>query len=329
MTTTHDLLVVPAGSSPDLAPLRELTPVRLVRPEDPRLARALCDADGLIVWDGFDARIAQAWESAAPQRLRWVHTSSAGPDRLLFPALREHASTLTCSRGVLDTDIAEYVLACVLGFLKDLPTTVRLQGEHRWQHRETAGLAGRSALVVGAGSIGTEVARLFSALGVRVDGIVRSPRPAVAPFGSFSGPETLADVVGDHDLVLVTAPLSESTRGLLSREVVRRMRPGTIVVNVGRGPVVDEDALLEALQERRIGGVALDVWTREPLAADSPWWDTPGALVSPHLAGDAAGFTARLELLLLEQVRRFVAGGPLRHVVDKEHGYVTTPTVAS
>ena len=329
MTTTHDLLVVPAGSSPDLAPLREITPVRLVRPEDPRLTRALTDADGLIVWDGFDARIARAWESAAPQRLRWVHTSSAGPDRLLFPASREHASTLTCSRGVLDTDIAEYVLACVLGFLKDLPTTVRLQGEHRWQHRETAGLAGRSALVVGAGSIGTEVARLFSALGVRVDGIVRSPRPAVAPFGSFSGPETLADVVGDHDLVLVTAPLSESTRGLLGREVVRRMRPGTIVVNVGRGPVVDEDALLEALQERRIGGVALDVWTREPLAVDSPWWDAPGALVSPHLAGDAAGFTARLELLLLEQVRRFVAGEPLRHVVDKEHGYVTTPTVAS
>lgn len=107
------------------------------------------------------------------------------------------------------------------------------------------------------------------------------------------------------------------------------MRPGTIVVNVGRGPVVDEDALLEALQERRIGGVALDVWTREPLAADSPWWDVPGALVSPHLAGDTVGFTARLELLLRDQVARFVAGEPLRHVVDKEHGYVTAPTVAS
>lgn len=328
MSAPHDLLLVPVGSTPDPAPLRALTDVRVLAPDDPGLPAALAAADGVVVWDGFDQRIARAWEAAAPQRVRWVHTSSAGPDRLLFPALREHPSTLTCSRGVLDTDIAEYVLTCVLALLKDLPGTVRLQDAHRWQHRQTRSLAGRRALVVGAGSIGTRTAELFTALGVRVDGIVRSARPATAPFGSLTGPGTLADVVGDHDLVLVAAPLSEATRGLVSREVVRRMRPGTIVVNVGRGPVVDEDALLEALQEQRIGGVALDVWTHEPLPADSPWWRTPGALVSPHLAGDAEGFGHRLEELLAGQVRRFVAGEPLQHVVDKEHGYVVTPTVA-
>jgi phosphoglycerate dehydrogenase-like enzyme len=326
---TPELVLVPVGSSPIRAPLDALARVHVLAPDAPELPGALARADGLIVWDGFDEAIARAWEAAAPQGLRWVHTSSAGPDRLLFPALRAHPAVLTCSRGVLDTDIAEYVLACVLGLLKDLPRTVQLQSEHRWQHRGTRSLAGRRALVVGAGSIGTRIGELFAALGVTVDGIVRSPRPPVAPFRSFSGPEELAGVVGDHDLVLVAAPLSESTRGLVGRDVVARMRPGTIVVNVGRGPVVDEDALLEALQDGRIAGVALDVWSHEPLAADSPWWDTPGALVSPHLAGDAEGFSHRLELLLLDQVRRFVAGDPLRHVVDKQHGYVATPTVAS
>ncbi|ABS01830.1 D-2-hydroxyacid dehydrogenase [Kineococcus radiotolerans] len=328
MTGTHDVLIVPVGSAPDPAPLRELTDVRVVDPHDPALPAALAAADGLVVWDGSSPALERAWEAADPRRLRWVHTSSAGPDRLLFPALRAHPCVLTCSRGVLDTDIAEYVLACVLALLKDLPRTVALQAGHRWLHRGTRSLAGRRALVVGAGSIGTRTAKLFSALGVHVDGIVRTPRPAAAPFGSLSGPQSLPEVVGDYDLVLVTAPLSEATRGLVSREVVARMRPATIVVNVGRGPVVDEDALLEALQENRISGVALDVWATEPLPADSPWWDLPGALVSPHLAGDAEGFTDRLEELLREQVRRFAVGEPLHHVVDKTHGYAVAPTVA-
>ena len=327
MSAPH-VLVVPVGSAPDPAPLRELTDVRVVRPGDPGLPAALAAADGLVVWDGFDGRIASAWEAGDPRRLRWVHTSSAGPDRLLFPALRAHPGVLTCSRGVLDTDIAEYVLACVLALLKDLPRTLALQAEHRWQHRGTRGLAGRRALVVGAGSIGTRTAQLLAALGVHVDGVVRTPRPAAAPFGSLFGPDALPGVVGDYDLVLVTAPLSAATRGLVGRGVVARMRPGTIVVNVGRGPVVDEDALLESLREKRIGGVALDVWTTEPLPADSPWWDVPGAIVSPHLAGDAEGFTDRLEDLLREQVRRFAAGEPLLHVVDKTHGYAVAPTVA-
>lgn len=328
-TRRPNVLVVPVGSSPGLEPLRELTDIEVREPGDPALALALSAADGLIVWDGFDDRIADAWTTTDPRRLRWVHTSSAGPDRLLFPALRAHPSVLTCSRGVLDADIAEYVLACVLGFLKDLPGTVRFQTEHRWQHRETRSLAGSRALVVGAGSIGTRTAQLFDALGVHVDGVVRSARAASAPFGALFGPDDLPRVVGDYDHVLVAAPLSEATRGLVSADVVAAMKPGATVVNVGRGPVVDEDALLAALQAGRLSGVALDVWTAEPLPADSPWWDTPGALVSPHLAGDSAGFTERLEVVLREQVQRFVTGSDLLHVVDKEHGYAITPTVTA
>jgi phosphoglycerate dehydrogenase-like enzyme len=322
-----DVLVVPAGSCPRLEPLRELAGVRVVEPTDPALSQALSQTDAVVVWDGSHPALEPAWDAADLSRLRWVHTSSAGPDRLLFRGMREHPSVLTCSRGVLDTDIAEYVLTCVLGFLKDLPGTVRFQTEHRWQHRVTRSLAGTRALVVGAGSIGTATARLFAALGVQVDGVVRSARPATAPFGELLGPEDLPQVVGRYDHVLVAAPLSEATRGLVSAEVVAAMRPGATVVNVGRGPVVDEDALLAALQGGRLSGVALDVWSREPLAADSPWWDTPGAIVSPHLAGDSEGFEERLEALLRDQLRRFVSGEELLHVVDKEHGYAVAPTV--
>ncbi len=323
------ILVVPVGSTPDVAPLHALADVEVRGPEDAGLPDALARADGLVAWDGVHPALERAWALADPRRLRWVHTSSAGPDRLLFPALRAHPCVLTCSRGVLDTDIAEYVLAGVLAVLKDLPGTVRRQAEHRWEHRTTRSLAGTRALVVGAGSIGTRVGQVFAALGVAVDGVVRTPRPATAPFGRLFGPGDLARVAGDYDHLLVTAPLSEATRGLVDHRVVDALRPGAVVVNVGRGPVVDEDALLRALRAGRLGGVVLDVWAREPLPAGSPWWDEPGAVVSPHLAGDAAGFRERLEALLHEQVRRFVTRAELLHVVDKEHGYAITPTVSA
>lgn len=321
------ILVVPVGSVPDVAPLHALADVEVLVPDDTGLPDALARADGLVVWDGMHPALERAWAVAVPRRLRWVHTSSAGPDRLLFPALRDHPCVLTCSRGVLDADIAEYVLASVLAVLKDLPGTVHRQAEHRWEHRTTRSLAGSRALVVGAGSIGTRVGQVFAALGVAVDGVVRTPRPATAPFGRLVGPGDLARVAGDYDHLLVTAPLSEATRGLVDARVVDALRPGAVVVNVGRGPVVDEDALLRALRSGRLGGVVLDVWAREPLPADSPWWDEPRAVVSPHLAGDAEGFTGRLEALLHEQVRRFVTRAELLHVVDKEHGYAIAPTV--
>lgn len=322
MSDPH-VLVVEVGGAPAPRALEGFD-TRSLSADDPELVRAIGQADGLVVWDGASPAFRTAFEEAAAAglpRLQWVHTTSAGPDRLLFPALRDHPSTLTCSRGVLDRDMAEYVLGCVLAFLKDLTTTVRRQTEHRWDYRPTRGLAGRRALVVGAGSIGTAIAEVFSALRVEVDGVVRSPRPATAPFGALFGSDRLAEVVGGYDLVLVVAPLTEATRGLVGADVVAAMRPGTIVVNVGRGPVVDEAALLAGLREGRLGGVALDVFSTEPLGADSPWWDEPGAIVSPHMAGDTDGFEDRLADRLAEQLERFTTGSDLLHVVDKHAGY--------
>lgn len=323
MSDAH-VVVVEVGGAPAPAALVGYD-TRSLPVDDPALPGAVAEADGLVVWDGATPAFHAAFEEAAAAtglpRLRWVHTSSAGPDRLLFPALREHPSTLTCSRGILDRDIAEYVLAGVLALLKDLPTTVRLQTTRTWRHRTTRGLRGRRALVVGAGSIGTSTAGLFAALGVPVDGVVRSTRPSAPPFGRFLGPDELVGAVGGYDLVLVTAPLTADTRGLVGPDVVAAMAPGTIVVNVGRGPVVDEDALLAALRAGHLGGVVLDVFATEPLPADSGWWDAPGAIVSPHLAGDADGFDGRLAERLTEQLERFSTGADLLDVVDKGVGY--------
>lgn len=324
MSDPH-VLVVEVGGAPDPAALAGHD-TRSLAADDPALVDALARADGLVVWDGSSAAFRAAFEAAVERtgglpRLRWVHTTSAGPDKLLFPALRDHPGTLTCSRGVLDRDIAEYVLGCVLALLKDLTTTVRLQAAHRWQHRLTRGLRGRRALVVGAGSIGTAVAEVFAALGVPVDGVVRTPRPARPPFGRFLGPGELAGAVGAYDLLLVVAPLTAATRGLVGADVVAATAPGTIVVNVGRGPVVDEDALLAALRSGHLGGVALDVFAAEPLPAGSRWWDEPRAIVSPHLAGDAVGFEDRLADRLAEQLARFATGADLLHPVDKQAGY--------
>lgn len=329
MTDRLDLLVIADAADPELDALDSRATVRRLHPASGGLAAALAEADVLVVWNcvvpGLEAAFTEALAATGGlPRLRWVHTTSAGPDRLLFEGLVAHPATLTCSRGVLDGDVAEYVLTCVLALLKDVPATVRLQGASRWRHRRTRSLAGTRGLVVGAGSIGTATGRLLAAVGVAVDGIVREPRPAEAPFGSLHAPDELAGVVGDYDVVVVTAPLTAATEGLVSAEVIAAMKPSAVFVNVGRGPVVDEDALLTAVKRGRLSGVALDVFTVEPLPADSPWWDEPRALVSPHLAGDSEDFLQRLQGLLLAQLERFAAGEELAHVVDGQQGDATS-----
>ncbi|NIZ92596.1 D-2-hydroxyacid dehydrogenase [Kineococcus rubinsiae] len=329
MTDRPDLLVIADAADPELDALASRAQVRRLHPASNGLAAALAEADAVVVWNcvvpGFEASFDEALAATGGlPRLRWVHTTSAGPDRLLFPGLLGHPATLTCSRGVLDVDMAEYVLTCVLALLKDVPATVRLQGASRWRHRRTRSLAGTRGLVVGAGSIGTATGRLLDAMGVSVDGVVREPRPAAAPFGALHAPGDLASIVGEYDVVVVTAPLTTATEGLVSAEVIAAMKPSAVFVNVGRGPVVDEEALLTAVKRGRLSGVALDVFTVEPLPADSPWWDEPRAIVSPHLAGDSEDFLLRLQGLLLEQLQRFTAGEELLHVVDAEHGYATS-----
>ena len=286
---------------------------------DRALARGLAEAEVLLVWDFRSAKLRDAWPAA--RRLRWVHVAGAGVDTVLFPELASSRVILTNSRGVFDQAIAEYVLGLMLVFAKDFATTFELQRRHVWRHRATEHLRGQTLLVVGAGGIGRTIGRLARCAGMRVSGVARTAR-ADRDLGRIAAVRDLPDVVGQADYVVIATPLTPKTKGLFGAAAFRRMRPTARLINVGRGPVVDEAALLRALRSRRIAGAALDVFMQEPLPPGHPFWDAPGLIVSPHMCGDFRGWTSALSQLFVENYRRWRRGMPLLNVVDKTLGFV-------
>ena len=259
---------------------------------------------------------------AAP-RLRWFHTISAGVDPLLIPELFQHDVILTNNTGAYDVPIAEFVIATIFAAAKRLPEHLRNQREHRWREGPTpqhVELRDAILVIVGMGSIGTELARLTRALGMRVIGVRRSPRPDQS-VERLVTPDRLVEVCREADYVAITAALTNETRGLVSREVIAAMKPTAWLVNIARGPIVDEAALLEALRERRIAGAAIDAWWVEPLAPDSPWWDLDNVIITPHRSNSSPKLRDRSLELFGENLRRFQRGEPLLNVVDKTLGY--------
>ncbi|GAA2307896.1 D-2-hydroxyacid dehydrogenase [Actinomadura luteofluorescens] len=301
-----------------------LARIRYVR--ETELAKALPGADVLFVWDFLSDALAGAWpESGGP---RWVHIASAGVDRLMFPGLTHSDTIVTNSRGVFDEPIAEYVLGLVLAFAKDLHTTLRLQGERRWRHRETERVTGARALVVGTGPIGRAIGRRLSAAGLTVSGAGRTARDADPDLGVVHPMERLGEALAEADYVVLAAPLTPQTRKMIDAAALERMRPSARLVNVGRGGLVAEDDLVEALRAGRIAGAALDVFEDEPLPESSPLWDLPNVIVSPHMSGDVVGWRDELVRLFADNLGRYVSGRPLRNVVDKRLGYVGSERAA-
>lgn len=285
------------------------------------LARRLPDADVLFLWDFFSPAVRTAW--TAPDRLRWLHVASAGVDSLLFPELVQSDVVVTNSRGVFDRPIAEYVLSCVLAFAKDLPTTLELQRGRSWRHRETEMIEGQRVAVVGTGSIGRAIARLLRAAGMDVVGVGRTAREGDEDFASVYAAGQLSAVLPQVDYVVIAAPLTDATRGMFGAAAFAAMKPTARLVNIGRGPIVDEDALADALRGGRLAGAALDVFEVEPLPRQSPLWqETPGVIVSPHMSGDAVGWLDRLAALFETNFLRWRRGEPLLNVVDKRLGFV-------
>ncbi|NYD51239.1 phosphoglycerate dehydrogenase-like enzyme [Actinomadura luteofluorescens] len=302
-----------------------LARIRYVR--ETELAKALPGADVLFMWDFLSDALAGAWpESGGP---RWVHIASAGVDRLMFPGLTHSDTIVTNSRGVFDEPIAEYVLGLVLAFAKDLHTTLRLQGERRWRHRETERVTGSRALVVGTGPIGRAIGRRLSAAGLAVSGAGRTARDADPDLGVVHPMERLGEALAEADYVVLAAPLTPQTRKMIDAAALERMRPSARLVNVGRGGLVAEDDLVEALRAGRIAGAALDVFEDEPLPASSPLWDLPNVIVSPHMSGDVVGWRDELVRLFADNLGRYVSGRPLRNVVDKRLGYVGSERAAT
>ncbi len=291
-----------------------------------QLPEALSGAHALFVWDLFSEAVTAAWPKA--DRLRWVHAATAGVDNLMFDGLVESGVTVTNSRGVFDQPIGEYVLGLVLSFAKDLPGSHDLQRQRVWRHRETERIGGRRALVIGTGPIGRAIARQLTAAGMRVKGAGRTPREHDPDFGTVVRAEldsqspNLRDALPRADYVVVAAPLTDATRGLVNAEVLDLMRDTARLINIARGPLVVEDDLVEAVRRGAVGGAALDVFNSEPLPESSPLWDLPGVIVSPHMSGDVVGWRSALVDLFTDNLDRFLRGRELRNVVDKRRGYV-------
>jgi len=307
---------------PGIERLEDLVTVRYATDGDngEDLVDALPGADVLLVWDFRSSALAKAWPVA--DSLRWVHAASAGVNHVLSPEVVASEVVVTNSRGVFDEPMAEYVLAMALALAKDLPTTLARQGERRWHHRETERLGGRRALVAGTGPIGRAIGRKLSAVGMTVTGLGRTARATDPDLGVVLPMAALPDVLPEVDYVVLAAPLTDATRGMIDAPALAAMKPTARLVNVGRGPLVVEDDLVGALRAGRLAGAALDVFADEPLPADSPLWDLPNVIVSPHMSGDVVGWRSELVALFSDNLTRYLDGRPLRNVVDKAHGYV-------
>ena len=293
---------------------------RIVAAQEDDLAQ-LSDAE--VAFGGWSVDRLRAVLAGMP-RLRWVHTFSAGVDRYVPELSRHEHILLTNNSGAYDIPIAEHVIAMIFAAAKRVPEHLAAQARHEWQRESPhAEIRDATLVILGLGSIGTELARLAAGVGMRVIGIRRDARAdrQVPGVERILPPDRLAEAAREADYLAVAAPLTERTKGVVSAEILRALKPTAWVINIARGPIVDEAALAVALAEKRIGGAALDVFDTEPLPADSPLWSLDNAIITPHISNSSPGLRQRSLALVTENVRRFKAGEPLLNLVDRAIGY--------
>nr|WP_296772201.1 D-2-hydroxyacid dehydrogenase [Rhodococcus sp. (in: high G+C Gram-positive bacteria)] len=284
------------------------------------LGDAVPGADVLLLWDFFSPAVRNVWDLC--DSLKWIHIAAAGVDSLMFDELVESDVLVTNSRGIFDRPIAEFVLGQILAFAKDSARSAGLQHRKIWKHRETQRIDTAHAMIVGTGAIGRETARLLRAVGMSVSGVGRTARTGDADFGEVYASADLSSVIEGVDYLVLLAPLTDATRGLVDESVLEAATPGMRVINVGRGELLDVGALLAGLRSGRIGGAALDVFDVEPLPQDSELWTTENVVITPHMSGDAAGWRGRLADLFVANFARYNRAEPLANVVDKRLGFV-------
>ncbi len=322
MSTKPAIAVLTAadeGWPPGLEALEGAAELKLCNDRD-SLLRHLPEADILLVTDFRTDLLEDVWPRE--HRIRWIHATSAGVDALMIPPIRNSDIPVTNARGVFDRPIAEFVLGLVLSFAKDFPGSLRYQQQRRWQHRDTERIQGQRVLVVGAGSIGRQIARLLGAVGMRVDGVARSARDSDPDFERVHASNSLLDHLPEADFVVIAAPLTDDTRGMFGAEAFRAMQASARLINIGRGPIVQTDALVQALEAGELAGAGLDVFEEEPLPADHPLWGFPNVLISAHMAGDVVGWRETLIRQFIDNFRCWQQGRELPNQVDKARGYV-------
>jgi phosphoglycerate dehydrogenase-like enzyme len=290
-------------------------------------AEAVRSARGAEVYAGWG--VPRGVVEAGLDSLRWVHTAAAGVSASITAELRASGARLTNSAGVHAEPIADWVLVAIGFWLRGFPVALRAQAEARWTKDEfTNGsvpvreFAGTRVGIIGLGGIGRAVARRCAALGMEVSAVRRHPGRA-RPKGVrwLAGPGKLVDLARRSDVLVLAAPQTAETKGLVGAELLAALPRGAYVINVARGGLADEDALRRALDDGHVAGCALDVFAREPLPADHPFWRHPRVLVFPHVSAVSARFWARETALLVDNIARYRTGRRLRNVVNLELGY--------
>jgi phosphoglycerate dehydrogenase-like enzyme len=302
---------------------REFPKVRFLSPRDQAEAdRLLPEADVVLGWAVRSSNFARA------QRLRWIQVTAAGVGHMLFPELIESPVVVTNGRGLHGAAMAEHTLGVLFAFVRKLHLARDAQRERRWTQREMwsgppgfGELAGTTLGLVGLGAVGGAVATRARALGLTVIAVRRHPARDPAPAHEQWGVERMHDLLERADWLVLAAPHTPETRGLIGRAELARMKPGAVLVNLGRGALVDEAALLEALEAGRLAGAALDVFEHEPLDPGSRLWALPQIIVTPHISGLGPRYWERSVELFARNLRAFIAGQPLANVVDKRAGY--------
>jgi phosphoglycerate dehydrogenase-like enzyme len=264
----------------------------------------------------------------AARRLRWVQSPAVGVGSLMFPELHASPVVLTSARGIRARAIAEHVICVVIALARRLPHAFRAQAEHRWAQNELEGagagvwsLHGRRLTIVGFGSIGQEVARLAGPFGVQITAVRRRPERALVDGVQIVGADGLHEALTGSDVVVLSMPHTPDTRHIIGARELASLPRGALLVNIARGKLLDDEAVVEALRTGQLGGAALDVFTREPLEASSPYWDLPNVIITPHTSGAMEDYWTPLLALFSENLRRFERGEELLNVVDKEAGY--------
>ncbi len=284
--------------------------------------RALSGAEVLFAWGLARRHVDKA------EALRWLHTPLAGVDRVLNPELVKSAIRVTSSRGVNSVAVAEHFLALLLALTRGVADAVRAQAEKRWAQEALYGrtpplveLPGKLLGVLGLGDIGREIARRGRALGMTVWGLTRTtrPKPDYVERLLAAGKEEI--LLRNSDVLVLALPLTPATQGLIGERQLKRMKPSALLINIGRGELVQESALVRALREGWIVGAGLDVFAGEPLPAASPLWGFPNVVLTPHVAGTHPDYMARSADLFLKNLKRYFASEPLLNEVDKQAGY--------
>ncbi|MFB3827019.1 MAG: D-2-hydroxyacid dehydrogenase [Bryobacteraceae bacterium] len=316
----HTVLVLADPADRTLALLEELPDeTSLVVGNCPEaFERAAPEATVILNWANTSELLEPVF--AMTPRLRWVHARSAGLDAVLFPALVESPVTLTNGRGVFSEPLGEFVVGAALYFAKDFRRMVKSQEAGCWDQFDVTEVAGQTMGIVGYGDIGRACARRARAMGMRVIGLRRSPS-ADPDADEIAGPEALPDLLARSDYVVLALPLTPATGGLIGAPELNLMQPTAVLMNVGRGPVVRERDLIEALRQRRIRGAALDVFETEPLPAGHPYYGLDNLLLSPHCADHTPDWLERAMRFFLGNFERFRRGEALQNVVDKRRGY--------